>query len=133
MTVTVERDDHEGKYAHVYRLTADDCREWQSVVGGAADTAKARRKAIRKAAAKAAGQPSPDPVAALDTLRGIAARCEAAGTLTPGEPWGGGDLCDQPAQPYEEWANGGGPNECAHGIAAGLHCTPCGGVSGRAK
>lgn len=33
-------------------------------------------------------------------------------------------------QPYEEWANGGGPNECGHGIAAGLPCTPCGGISG---
>lgn len=32
-----------------------------------------------------------------------------------------------PAQTYEEWANGGGPNECEHGIAAGLHCTPCAG------
>lgn len=26
---------------------------------------------------------------------------------------------------YEQWANGGGPNECKHGIARGLPCAAC--------
>jgi hypothetical protein len=26
---------------------------------------------------------------------------------------------------YEQWANGGGPNECRHGIAAGIECPEC--------
>lgn len=26
---------------------------------------------------------------------------------------------------YSQWANGGGPNECRHGIASGLHCNNC--------
>lgn len=26
---------------------------------------------------------------------------------------------------YEEWAKGGGPNECKHGIAAGIPCHEC--------
>lgn len=48
---------------------------------------------------------------------------ELAGRVAAGiaEVLKGGEV----AQTYEEWANGGGPNECEHGIAAGLHCTPC--------
>lgn len=26
---------------------------------------------------------------------------------------------------YQQWANGGGPNQCRHGIAAGLRCNDC--------
>ena len=55
ITLVANKDDHEGRFNHVFRMSPESATELVELIRGSCATAKQRRKAIGKAA-KVEGQ-----------------------------------------------------------------------------